>query len=181
MFTLVVFTLVTGTATPNSFSEAFNDVDEFGGGYQVRAGTSAGAPIDNMRAALRRAPGLDPADFPAVGSQSVLAVKASQVGTGRPAESTSSAALDGAFLEQTTFGLGAMARGYASARMSGTRSRRARGWRSSTHRRPRRDNWNFAVPSGLPAERLLHGGRGLRPDPDRGARPADRASTSGSR
>ena len=49
MFTLVVFTLVTGTAAPSSFDSAINDVDQFGGGFQVRAGTSANAPIDNLR------------------------------------------------------------------------------------------------------------------------------------
>src|SRR6185503_5277423 len=39
MFTLVVFTLVTGTASSGSFQKAFGNVDEFGGGFQVRAGT----------------------------------------------------------------------------------------------------------------------------------------------
>ena len=48
MFTLVVFTLVTGTASSGSFQKAFGNVDEFGGGFQVRAGTSATAPIRNM-------------------------------------------------------------------------------------------------------------------------------------
>ena len=56
MFTLVVFTLVTGTAAPGSFTAALDNVEEFGGGFQVRAGTSAGAPIVDMRAALRQAP-----------------------------------------------------------------------------------------------------------------------------
>ena len=152
MFTLVVFTLVTGTATPNSFSEAFNNVDEFGGGFQVRAGTSAGAPIDDLHAALRRVPGIDPADFTAVGSQSVLSVKASQVGTGRPAESYVARGLDRPFLEHTTFGLGARARGYSSARDV---------WRALATRpglavvdatvAPHRDNFGFIV---LPDFRL---------------------------
>ncbi len=115
MFTLVVFTLVTGTATPNSFSEAFNNVDEFGGGFQVRAGTSGGAPLDDLSGALRRAPEIDSADFTAVGSQSVLSVQARQVGTERPAESYAARGLDRSFLDHTTFGLGAMARGYSSA------------------------------------------------------------------
>ena len=58
MFTLVVFTLVTGTAAPGSFTAALDNVEEFGGGFQVRAGTSAGAPIADMRAALQAAPGI---------------------------------------------------------------------------------------------------------------------------
>jgi len=115
MFTLVVFTLVTGTASSGSFQKAFGSVEEFGGGYQVRAGTSATAPIVNMRAALRNARGIDPADFTAVGSQSVLSVKARQVGTDRAPESYVARGLDRAFLRHTTFGLGAMARGFGSA------------------------------------------------------------------
>jgi putative ABC transport system permease protein len=146
MFTLVVFTLVTGTATPGSFNKAMNNPDEFGGGFQVRAGTSAGAPIDDLQAALRRAPGIDPADFTAVGSQSVLSVKAKQLGAGRPPESYVARGLDRSFLEHTTFGLGAIARGYGSAREV---------WRAlATHRglavvdgtvAPRRDHWGFAI------------------------------------
>jgi putative ABC transport system permease protein len=152
MFTLVVFTLVTGTATPNSFSKAFGNVEEFGGGFQVRAGTSSAAPIENMQAALRRTPAIDPADFIAVGSQSVLAVKARQLGTDRPAESYAARGLDRSFLEHTTFGLGAKARGYASAREV---------WHALATRpglavvdatiAPRRDNFNFAM---LPDFRL---------------------------
>jgi putative ABC transport system permease protein len=146
MFTLVVFTLVTGTASSGSFQKAFGNVDEFGGGYQVRAGTSASAPITNMRAALRKAPGVDPADFTAVGSQSVLAVKARQLGTGHAAESYVARGLDRPFLRHTTFGLGAIARGYGSSRAV---------WSAlATHRGlavvdstvvPRRDHFNFGV------------------------------------
>ena len=91
MFTLVVFTLVTGTASNGSFVHAIG-VDDYGGGFQVRAGTVGEAPIDDMQAALARAPGVDPSDFTAVGSQSVLAVEAKQLGTTRPRRPTSSAA-----------------------------------------------------------------------------------------
>ena len=146
MFTLVVFTLVTGTASSGSFQKAFGNVDEFGGGYQVRAGTSATAPVRNMHAALRDARGLDPADFTAVGSQSVLSVEARQLGTGRKAESYVARGLDESFLRHTTFGLGAIARGYGSA---------PEVWRAIATRAglavvdatvaPRRDNFNFAV------------------------------------
>jgi putative ABC transport system permease protein len=146
MFTLVVFTLVTGTATPGSFNKAMNNPDEFGGGFQVRAGTSAGAPIDDLQAALRRTPGIDQADFTAVGSQSILSVKAKQLGAGRHAESYVARGLDRSFLEHTTFGLGAIARGYGSPREV---------WHAlATHRglavvdgtvAPRRDHWGFAI------------------------------------
>jgi putative ABC transport system permease protein len=146
MFTLVVFTLVTGTATPSSFDKAWGTADEFGGGFEVRAGTAATAPIDDLGLAIHRAPGIDVAEIAAVGSQAVLSVKAQQKGAGRPPESYVARGLDRAFLENTTFGLGAMARGYESSRDV---------WTAIANRpglavvdatvAPRRDNWGFAV------------------------------------
>ncbi len=146
MFTLVVFTLVTGTATPSSFDKAWGNVEEFGGGFEVRAGTSAAAPIDDLQASLRGAPGINPYEFSAVGSQSVLSVEAKQIGAGRPDESYVARGLDRAFLEHSTFGLGAMAKGYKSADEV---------WKAIATRpglavvdgqvAPRRDNWNLAV------------------------------------
>ena len=146
MFTLVVFTLVTGAASSGSFQKAFGNVNEFGGGYQVRAGTSAAAPITNMHVALRHAHGIDPADFTAVGSQSVLSVKARQIGTGRAAENYVARGLDRSFLQHTTFGLGAIAHGYGSAddvwHALATRPNLAVVDSTVV---PRRDNFNFAV------------------------------------
>jgi putative ABC transport system permease protein len=146
MFTLVVFTLVTGTVSNGSFVHAI-DVDDFGGGYQVRAGTTGTAPIDDMAAALRRAPGVDASDFTAVGSQSVLAVEAKQVGAGRPYETYLVRGLDSPFFAHTTFGLGDIARGYGSAQevWDAVRERPGLAVVDSTIV-PRRDNWNFGVP-----------------------------------
>ena len=87
MFTLVVFTLVTGATSTGSFQAAFGNEDAFGGGFQIRAGTGAVAAIDDMRSALDERLGPRAADFPVVGSQSVLAVDARQLETGRPLES----------------------------------------------------------------------------------------------
>jgi len=146
MFTLVVFTLVTGTTSSGSFQQAFGNIDEFGGGFQVRAGTSATAPITNMEAALQQARGVDPRDFLGVGSQSVLSVKARQLRSAQPAESYVARGLDQDFLEHTTFGFGAMARGYGTAPQV---------WRALATEpglavvdatvAPHRDNFNFAV------------------------------------
>lgn len=116
MFTLVVFTLVTGSASSGSFTHVFDNADTFGGGFDVRAGTGAAEPIDDMATAIRQSGGLNADDFTAVGSQSVLAVEATQTGTGRPFETYAARGLDRAFLEHTTFGMGAMARGYSSPR-----------------------------------------------------------------
>jgi putative ABC transport system permease protein len=144
MFTLVVFTLVTGTASSESFQKAFGTVEEFGGGYQVWAGTSGDGAIGDMHAALRSTPGIDPADFTAVGSQSVLAVQAKQAGTDRPAESYPVRGLDRSFLEHTTFGLGAIARGFDSPREVWTALRERPGLAVvDSYVVPRRDQWSF--------------------------------------
>ena len=146
MFTLVVFTLVTGSASNGSFVHAMG-VDDFGGGFQVRAGTTGAAPIADMTAALRRTPQVDARAFTAVGSQSVLAVEAKQLGTGRPLETYLVRGLDSQFLEHTTFGLGDIARGYDSeqAVWEALRERPGLAVVDSTIV-PRRDNWNFGVP-----------------------------------
>ena len=177
MFTLVVFTLVTGTASSGSFQKAFGNVDEFGGGFQVRAGTSATAPITNMESALQHARGVDYRDFLGVGSQSVLSVKARQLRAGSPAESYVARGLDPDFLEHTTFGFGAMARGYGSAPQVWARARnRARACGGRCDRRTPQGQFQLRGPARLPALRLLRGRRSLRPDSAHGPRPADRSS-----
>lgn len=145
MFTLVVFTLVTGTVSTGSFNKAFENVDTFGGGFDVRAGTGAAAPIEDLAAAIAAAPGLDPDGFVAVGSQSVLAIDAKQIGAGRPFETYLARGLDRSFLEHTTFELGAMARGYGSAREVWDALAAEPGLAVvDSFIVPRRDNFNFA-------------------------------------
>ena len=114
MFTLVVFTLVTGSAANGSFVHALG-VDDYGGGFQVRAGTVGAAPVEDMATALRTAPGIRASEIPYVGSQSVLAVEAKQLGAGRPYETYLVRGLDDSFLAHSTFGFGQTARGYDSA------------------------------------------------------------------
>ena len=155
MFTLVVFTLVTGTTSSGSFQAAIDNVDTFGGGFQVRAGTGAVAAIDDLRSALDGRLGARASDFTAVGSQSVLAVDARQVGTGRPLEEYYVRGLDARFLRHTTFDLGAMARGYESPREVWTALRDTPGLAVvDSLVVPRRDNFNFAV---LPSDFRITG------------------------
>ena len=149
MFTLVVFTLVTGTVTSGSFIQAAQDTERFGGGFDVRASTAGVAPIDDLRAAIRGAPGLRPDDYTVAASQSFLPLDAAQVGAGREPETYPVRGLDRAFLDTTTFGLATRARGYASDREV---------WRAIAERPgfavvdalvvPRRDQFGFnALPS----------------------------------
>jgi putative ABC transport system permease protein len=116
MFTLVVFTLVTGVASNGSFIRAFEDTETFGGGFDVRASTSGATPILDLEAALVETPGLDAGNVTVAASQSFLPIEAAQVGTGRAAEPYVVRGLDAAFLEHTTFDLGKIATGYGSAR-----------------------------------------------------------------
>jgi putative ABC transport system permease protein len=116
MFTLVVFTLVTGSTSTGSFQAALDDVDTFGGGFDIRAGTTARAAVTDMRAAVDYRLGKRATDYPVIGSQSVLAVDARQLGTGREFEEYLVRGLDRPFLAHTTFELGAIAHGYESSR-----------------------------------------------------------------
>jgi len=113
MFTLVVFTLVVGATTTGSFVQAFNDVRAFGGGFDVRASTSASAPIGDMHGALARA-GLNPSDFRYVSSESTLPVKARQLGAGSKEKSYWVNGADATFFAHTAYRLAARARGYDS-------------------------------------------------------------------
>jgi putative ABC transport system permease protein len=146
MFTLVVFTLVTGSASNGSFVHAI-DVEDFGGGFQVRAGTVGAGAIEDMATALGDAPGIRAEDYPVVGSQSVLAVQAKQLGAGRPQEEYLVRGLDDSFLSHTTFGLGQTAKGYESERevWAAVRSRPGLAVVDSLIV-PRRDSWNFEPP-----------------------------------
>jgi putative ABC transport system permease protein len=146
MFTLVVFTLVVGATTSGAFTNAFNDLDVFGGGFNIRATSSPTQPIVNMPAAVARTPGLDRRDFTVISSESSLPVKARQLGVGAKDESYLVNGADDAFLTHTTYKLAARARGYGSS---------AAVWRALRDRPnlavvdqyvvPRKENWNFNV------------------------------------
>jgi len=145
MFTLVVFTLVVGAVVSGSFVKAFDDVDKFGGGFEIRAQASPTNPVVNMEQAIRRAPGLDAGQFRVVSQQSFLAAKARQVGRyeTKQFEDYGLRGLDEAFLRNTTFGLAARARGYTTDRAV---------WNAIADKprlavvdaivAPRRDNWS---------------------------------------
>jgi putative ABC transport system permease protein len=146
MFTLVVFTLVVGATTTTSFVNGMDDMRTYGGGFDVRATVAPAGPIADMRAALRHARGIDPADFRVVSSQSFLPVKAHQVGAPGKAADYAVRGLDGAFLARTTYGLAARADGYGSDRQVWRAIRRHPGLAIVDGAvAPRRSNWNFGA------------------------------------
>ena len=147
MFTLVVFTLVVGATTTTSFVNGLNDMQTYGGGFDVRATVSPTASIADMPVALRQASRVDAADVRVVSAQSFLPVKAHQDGAPGGASDYVVRGLDPAFLTHTTYGLAARARGYGSD---------AAVWRALNGRTglavidasvvQRRSNFNFAAP-----------------------------------
>jgi putative ABC transport system permease protein len=117
MFTLVVFNLVVGAATTASFTEAWNDVTAFGGGYDIRATTVRVNPIEDMRGAIAGSEALDVADFDVMAGQSVAGLDARQLNAeGAEAGAYAVRGLDDTFLATNEYGLGAIAKGYGSAR-----------------------------------------------------------------
>lgn len=115
MFTLVVFTLVSGFTISKAVLAALDDDELYGGGFQVRAETPAAGALD-LAAALPAVGGIEPAAAEAVGTQSFVPVDASQVGAGREPEEYALRGLDDGFLRHTTFQMAAVARGYADSR-----------------------------------------------------------------
>lgn len=153
LFTLVVFTLVTGAATSGSFLAALDDERTFGGGYDITAQTSPLSPIRDMDTALAAAPGIDPTDITRYAAQSYVPMDARQVGD-RAYAGYVVRGLDDRFLSTTTYGFGARATGYSSDRAV---------WRALAEHPglavvdsfsvPRRSNWGTGVVSDF----RLHG------------------------
>jgi putative ABC transport system permease protein len=115
MFTLVVFTLVVGTTISGSFTNAMNDLDLFGGGFDVRAVAAPASPVRDVGRTLPRAAGAAGSEIRVAAGQAIVPLEARQVGTGRAFESYAVTGLDDAFLQTTTYGFSAIADGYDSA------------------------------------------------------------------
>jgi len=146
MFTLVVFTLVVGSSISNSFLAASDDLDRFGGGFDIRATTAPASPIGDMPAAVVAAEELDAGSFEVMGSQSFVPVEARQVDTDRPPAAYALRGLDDAFLGATTYRLGAVAHGYGSAEDVWEALRTERGLAIVDPMvAPRRSQFGFAV------------------------------------
>ncbi|HEX6228473.1 MAG TPA: FtsX-like permease family protein [Solirubrobacterales bacterium] len=146
MFTLVVFTVVISATTSGSFLRAVDDVEEFGGGFDVRAEAAPASPIGDPARAIRRAPGLDPADFEVAASGSFVPAEARQVGT-REYESYPLRGFDQRFLESNNYGLATVATGYRSPEEVWDALARRPGLAVvDSLTVPRRANWTFGAP-----------------------------------
>jgi len=144
MFMLVVFTLVTGSTIPAAFVGSFDNVERFGGGFDVRVTTAPAAAVADLSSEL---PDDVAADVVGIGAQSYVPVEAVQVGSGRELESYALRGVDRGFLEGTTYELAAMATGYDDpeqvwSALSASPSVAV----VDPYVAPRRDQWGFAIP-----------------------------------
>jgi putative ABC transport system permease protein len=92
MFTLVVFTPVVGTTTTSSFTNAMDNVEQFGGGFQVRTETSPPSPVPDMANAVNQLDGLPPGSVTDVGVQSFVPAQVQIRGSAQNFRTTHSAA-----------------------------------------------------------------------------------------
>jgi putative ABC transport system permease protein len=143
MFMLVVFTLVTGSTIPTAFVRSFDNLERFGGGFDVRAATAPAAAARDLESEL---PPKVAADIVATGAQSFVPIEARQDGAGRGLERYALRGLDQGFLDRTTYPFAAMARGYDSPRAVWSALGREPGLAVvDAFVAPRRDKWGFAV------------------------------------
>jgi len=112
MFTLVVFTLVVGGTVTTAFTQAFNDVELFGGGFDIRASTVQVNPIDDLEGAIQDAPALSGYDFEVVAAQSLVPVEALQPDTANAPGDYPLRGLSDSFFDHTTYGMAVIAEGY---------------------------------------------------------------------
>jgi putative ABC transport system permease protein len=151
MFTLVVFTMVVMSITIKSFGDAFDDVESFSGGYDIRATAVSSNPILDPEQAVANAPELDSSLFERFALQSSMSIQARQQGLedSKDFEDYAILGFDERFLTDNTYALASRARGYDSDRevWDAIRDNRALAV-ISQEAIPRRQNWGFAA--GLP-------------------------------
>ena len=146
MFTLVVFTIVVGATTSRAFLRAVDDVDAFGGGFDVTTQVAPTSPLLDAGAAVRREV---PSTFTVVANETVLSARMAQRGAGKLVEYPLRG-FDDSFLNTTTFDLAATAKGYGSPHdVWQALSRHADLAVVDALAAPRRSNWNFGAPPAL--------------------------------
>jgi putative ABC transport system permease protein len=115
MFTLVVFTLVVGGTVTTAFTEAFNNQELFGGGFDIRASTVQVNPIEDLESAIAQQPSLNPDDFEVVAGHSLVPITARQLDTAQEAGDYPLRGVTDAFFDHNTYGMAVVAEGYENA------------------------------------------------------------------
>lgn len=144
MFMLVVFTLVTGSTIPAAFMSSFDDVEKFGGGFDVRVTTAPSLAVEDLTTELS---GNIASDLDGVGAQSFVPMEARQTDADREPASYPLRGVDGGFVDHATYELAAMAEGYESSSEVWGALRDTPGLAVvDPFVAPRRSNWGFGVP-----------------------------------
>jgi putative ABC transport system permease protein len=144
MFTLVVFTLVVGAVTTKAFTDAYSDVEIYGGGFDIRAETTRVNPLPDVREAVNTSDELDPADFEVIADQSLVAVEARQVNSDNEFADYPLRGLDDRFFDSTTYRMAAIAEGYKTPQEVWTALKTTPGLAVVDGLpAPRRDNFDF--------------------------------------
>jgi putative ABC transport system permease protein len=148
MFTIVVFTLVTGATISGSFIGALDDVEQFGGGFDVRGVVAPVRPIEDIHAEVAADDALAHARIDAIGGQSTVPVEVRQAGEGAFADYPLRG-VDDEFVDTTTYELATVAEGYGSS---------ADAWRALA------DHPGLAIVDPYAVPRRNDYGSGVRPD-----------------
>ncbi len=114
MFSLVVLTVVITSATTFVIARAIDDVDRFGGGFDLRATVMPTSPIEDFETAVAGTEGLDPAVFERIAPQSILASEARQLGTEQDFEAFPVFGFGDAFIGAAPYSLSTRAQGFDS-------------------------------------------------------------------
>ena len=114
MFTLVIFTMTVMAVISNSVASSYGSVTNYTNGFDIQ-GQAFFHAIPNIRTAIAHAPGVNPADFESVSTQTTTAVGVIQLSAPSPAwRYYPLNIVDGGFLDGLGYHLVARAPGFAS-------------------------------------------------------------------
>ena len=115
MFALVIFTMIVMSILTEAFGTTSTDDASIVGGWDISARVNPTTPIEDLRQAIEDDPGLNPADFAAIGSYTYIPVQARQQGAEEQSwRSYAVRAADDGYLEGTETQFHLIAEGYGT-------------------------------------------------------------------
>ena len=116
MFALVIFTMMVMSILTEAFSTTTGEANELVGGWEVSATVNPRTPISDIRKEIEDTPGLNQADFEAVGSYTYIPVQVRQQGAEEQSwKSYGVRASDDEFLSESETAFHLVAEGYGSS------------------------------------------------------------------
>lgn len=114
MFGLVVLTVVLTSAIRTAIDNSLNDVESFGGGFDLRATVLNAGSVEDMPAAIADTGQVDASSFESIAAQSTLVLEAYQAGSSRDFEKFPVFGFDDDFLAASPYKFSSRAKGYES-------------------------------------------------------------------